>query len=151
MTVLRWRNLGTKIPTLGMHTRFSERDQSLTTHPEFRRRCQSPPPQSRRIFQPCRSLDQDPRLSLSEYLPPHPLLLQTGCKLKKICTLTKDNCKCALLKRIPRGRHWKIPAWDGLASPGDADSVFTRFQGVIFTMIDTISCILHFNLLLCSS
>lgn len=44
-----------------------------------------------------------------------------------------------------------LPAWDGLAAPGDADCVFTRFKGIIFTLKYSIPHIPHFYLLFCSS
>lgn len=50
-----------------------------------------------------------------------------------------------------RGAHWHQPAWDGMASPSYADCVLARLERVIFTFINTISCISYLHLLLCAS
>lgn len=89
---LRWAFNGKtwppKIPRLASRTFFTKSCcQMLAAHPEFRHLCQSPPPQSRQIFQPCPFSDRDPRLSPSEHLPQHPLLLQTDCRSQRHAVL----------------------------------------------------------------
>lgn len=134
-------------------TFFCKSITCTTSHPKFRLRCRWLLRQSQQISPPCLSLDQDPRLSLSENLPPHPPPLQRGCAKKNIaqeytillCVHVTVHCIC-----LAKGCNRSLPAWNGLASPGDADCVFTRLKGVIFTLVHAVPYISHFHLLLCS-